>query len=214
MTIFALLKRKFEYLGLAERMDKKIIESSLREYMALPDVEWLKDFFCYETGGYVATHVLKAKDDSRPGIIAEKKACLELAKTGKHILRLPDNVLKLIDEIMIMGKKYRELLKYKNGQQKPRGYPDAYFDGMTWDFKTSTYNNEDSLRQAIKEGRKADNLIFITNEPKHVVKIEIAIERESGRRLGNKTWIELPDVYYLSENQLFALFEKHKKRQI
>lgn len=214
MTIFAFLKRNFESLELAERMDKLLIESSLREYLALPDKDWRKDFFCPETGGYLATHRLKAKDDSRPGIVAEKKACLELAMIGKHILRLPDNVLKWVDEIMVAGKKYRELLKYKEGQQKPRGYPDVYFDGQTWDFKTSSYNNEDSLRQAIKEGRKADNLIFITNEPKQIVKIGIAIERESGRRFDDNTWIELPDVYYLFENQLIALWQKHKKRQI
>ena len=103
------------------------------------------------------THVLKAKDAmKRPGIVVEVEACRMLALLGKRVLRLPENVLDKIDSIFIDGIMYRDLLKFKMGSMKPRGYPDVYFDNQTWDFKTSTFENEDSLRQTIKDGRKAD----------------------------------------------------------
>lgn len=159
------------------------IEQSWLEYQALPAKTWHHNYFCCETGGYVATHVLKAKDKyKRPGIIAEENACLELAKMGKHVLRLPDNVLNLIDEISIDGKKYRELLKFKPGALKPRGYPDAYFDGQTWVFKTSSFGNEDSLRQTIKDARKADNVIFPLATGEKINLLEKVIYRELGSR--------------------------------
>lgn len=185
------------------------IEQSWLEYQALPYGEWRKDFFCFANGGYVATHVLKAKDKhKRPGIIAEENACLELARLGKHVLRLPDNVLKLIDGITIDGKKYLELLKFKPGALKPRGYPDAYFDGQTWDFKAPTYQNVDSLRQQIKESRKADNVIFVMTDPNNIKNVFSAIGRECGRRSCNTTWKELPNVYYLLENKLVEIWKK------
>lgn len=185
------------------------LEQSWLEYQALPSDEWRKEYFCFETVGYVATHVLKAKDKyKRPGIIAEESACIELAKLGKHVLRLPDNVLKLIDVISIDGKKYREILKFKPGALKPRGYPDAYFDGQTWDFKAPTYQNVDSLRQLIKESRKADNVVFVMSDPASIKTVFSATGRECGRRSINTTWKELPDVYCLIENQFIRLWKK------
>ena len=159
----------------------------------------------------MATHIHKEKDDlRRPGIAAEVKACFELAGMGKHVLRLPENIPDLIDKITIAGKPYRKLLKYKQGESNPRGYPDAYFDGQTWDFKLSTSKNEDTLRQLIKDGRKADNVIFISMvdvQYDHSM-IQSAIGREYGRKLKNGTWQELPNVFYYSANQLIALWKK------
>lgn len=87
------------------------IESSRREYDALLADEWRKDYFNEENGGYVATHVYKERDDlRRPGIAAEVKACFELAQLGKHVLRLPENIPELIDDITIDGIPYRKLL--------------------------------------------------------------------------------------------------------
>ena len=60
------------------------IEKSRKEYLVLPDSEWRKDSFDETTGGFVATHILKEKDNlHRTGIVAEVNACFELAKTGK-----------------------------------------------------------------------------------------------------------------------------------
>ena len=188
---------------------KEEIELSRKEYDALPDAEWYKDYFSEETGGFIATHIHKERDDlRRPGIAAEVKACFVLAKQGKHIYRLPENIPKLIDDLTIIGKPYRKLLKYKSGETNPRGYPDAYFEGKTWDFKTSSFKNDDSLRQTIKDGRKADNLILLVHEVKHIEKIQRAIEREVGKRLADDSWTELPNIYCLLGDRLTAVWKK------
>lgn len=185
------------------------IETSRREYEALPSSEWRKDYFCEETGGYVATHVLKAKDVmKRHGIAVEVEACLHLALIGKRILRLPENVYDKIDTIVISGMKYRELLNFKKDAVKPRGYPDVYFDGQTWDFKTSTFENEDSLRQTIKDGRKADNVIFLVGSFSQVEKLEKVIHREIGMRIKDGSWLELPNVFCIHGGQIITVWHK------
>ena len=190
------------------------IESSRREYDALPSSEWRKDYFNEENGGYIATHIYKERDDlRRPGIAAEVRACFLLAKLGKHVLRLPENIPEHIDYLKIAGYPYRMLLKFKPGETKPRGYPDAFFDGQTWDIKTSLFTNDDTLRHRLKEGRKADNVIFIPDRSVKVHQTNIktirsAIGREQGSRIPNGTWTELPDVYYLLPERLIPVWKK------
>lgn len=185
------------------------IEKSEKKYYALPTDEWVKQWFCADSGGFVAAHVKKTVDNmTRNGIAAEVRGCMSLAKMGKHVLRLPENIPNLIDEIFIEGKPYRELLKFRIGETKPRGYPDVYFDGQTWDFKAPTYQNVDSVRQLIKESRKADNVIFVVSNFYDIAAVHSAIGRECGRRKGNVTLNELPNVYYLLENQLTEIWIK------
>lgn len=188
-------------------------DEAWKEYQSLPDDEWRKDHYYQETGGYVATHVLKEQDNTRrPGIVAEVTACYELAATGKHVLRLPENKPELIDAISIAGKPYRELLKFKSNEPLPRGYPDVYFDYQTWDFKTSTYHNVNTIRQLIKDGRKADNVIFIITDEQQIKTIINALERELGNRKRDKSWVFLPDLYSFWNGCLKALWEKKKGR--
>lgn len=188
------------------------IEKARQKFIDLPENEWRKDYFNTTNGGFVATHMLKGKDTiKRPGIAKEVETCLELAKIGKQLLRLPENTLDKIDDIIIDGQKYRKLLKFKQGSNKPKGYPDVYFDGQTWDFKTSTFKNEDSLRQTIKEGRKADGIILILNTPEDSQMIEHAIKSEIGRREKDGSWTELPDIYCWFRGELQEIW--NKKRQ-
>lgn len=190
-------------------LDTFWIEKSKKKYEALPSEEWIKQWFCVTSGGFVAAHVKKTVDNmARSGIAAEVRGCLRLAEMGKHVLRLPENIPNLIDEIFIEGKPYRELLKFKEGKMIPRGYPDVYFDGQTWDFKAPTYQNVDSVRQLIKESRKADNVIFVVSNFDDIAAVHSAIGRECGRRKGNVTLNELPNVYYLLENQLTEIWIK------
>jgi len=187
------------------------IKQSWLEYKALATNDWRRNRFFWKSGGYVAIHRLKTRDNlSIPGIKAEVKACFMLASMGKHVLRLPENIPELIDNTTILGIPFRELLKYKPNESNPRGYPDAYFDEQTWDFKTSTFNNEDSLRQTIKDGRKAQNIIFFSPFflPDHVEAIRTAIGREYGSRVKDDTWKDLPNLYYLSENQMIEVWKK------
>ena len=145
-----------------------------------------------------------------PGIAAEVMACFKLAAMGKHILRLPENIPELIDNIIIDGKTYRQILKFKTEDRKPRGYPDVYFDGQTWDFKTSTFKNDDTLRHRIKDGRKADNVVFLSDDDSDskINAIKAAGGREVGSRITDASWRELPDIYYLFENQLIIIWKK------
>jgi len=88
---------------------------------------------------------------------------------------------------------------------------DVYFDGQTWDFKTSSFKNEDSLRQTIKEGRKADCIILIVNTRADFQMIEKAIKSEIGRRINDGSWLELPNVYGWFQGHLEEVW--NKKRQ-
>ena len=185
------------------------IASARKEYDALPDQEWRKDFFSEETGGFEATHIFKEKDDfRRSGIAAEVKACFDLAKQGKHVLRLPENIPNLIDNITINGTPYRKLLKFKPGETNPRGYPDAYFDSQTWDFKTSEYGKVKSVRKLILDGRKADNVIFILKDGSCLEMIISALDSEIGNCLKNNTLSELPNVFYIFDGKLVAIWVK------
>lgn len=145
---------------------------------------------------------------SRSGIVAEVKGCYALAEMGKHVLRLPENIPNQLDCVLIDGKPYRKLLKYKNGEMKPRGYPDVYFDGQTWDFKAPSYQNVESVRQLIREGRKADNVIFVVSNTSDLTAVVSASGREYGFRKANKTWQDMPNVYYLLDNQLCEVMVK------
>lgn len=185
-----------------------VIEAA-EEWNSIDTTEWNKIVFHSETGGFIATHRLKDIDDiCRFGIAAEVNACDSLAISGKRIFRLPENVLDKIDDIIIDGRKYRNLLKFNNGENKPRGYPDAYFDGQTWDFKAPLYNKVESIRKLIKDGRKADNIIFIIVNEQNIEMIKSALNRELGNQTKWGSWNDLPDIYYLSNGQLFSVWKK------
>lgn len=182
---------------------------SYKEYLTFSEKEWRKDYFDEKTGGYVVTHVLKDDDDlTVPGIKAEANACITLASRGKRVLRLPENVINLIDDIIIAGKKYVDLLKYKTNLKKPRGYPDAFFDGQTWDFKKSEHRNINSIRKLILDGRKADNVVFIIENKGQLDMISEALTREIGSQRKKGQSNELPNVYYLWGRELVCLWGK------
>ena len=126
----------------------------------------------------------------------------------RFISKRHENIPDLIDDVVIDGKPYRALLKFKEGETNPRGYPDVYFDRQTWDFKAPTYQNVESIRQLIKEGRKADNVIFVVSCEDDVLAVTSAIGREYGNRKSSASWQELPDIYYLFDNQLFGIWVK------
>lgn len=186
-----------------------MFEESRKEFDNLPENEWIRQWFCESSGGYIAAHRFKAVDYlARPGIAAEVRGCRILAELGKHVLRLPENIPNLIDTIVIEGKPYRELLKFKIGETHPRGYPDVFFDGQTWDFKTSKYRRIKSIRKLILDGRKADNIIIILTEQYQLEILKEAIHSEVGSRMGDGSWIHIPNVYYMCKMSLVCLWQK------
>lgn len=185
------------------------IESSRNKKLVFSDSEWRRVYSNEATGGFVATHVLKDDDNlTVPGIKAEADACITLANFGKKVFRLPENVFNLIDKITLKGIKYRELLKFKTNRKEPRGYPDVFFDNQTWDFKKSEYRNANSTRKLILDGRKADNVVFIIESRDHLDIISKALTREIGSRGKKERPIELPNVYFLWNNELGWLWKK------
>lgn len=70
------------------------IETSRKEYLALPDEDWRKDYFDETTGGYVATswkRIEEAITKNEPDKIAiEHNMCLTFARKGFHVLHYED----------------------------------------------------------------------------------------------------------------------------
>lgn len=186
-----------------------MFEESKKEYDNLPENEWIKQWFCETSGGYIAAHRFKAVDCmDRPGIVAEVRGCLVLAELGKRVLRLPENIPSQLDIVLIEGKPYRDLLKFKTGEELPRGYPDVYFDGQTWDFKTSKYQRIKSIRKLILDGRKADNIIFVLSEQNQLGILKEAIHSEVGSRVSDGSWIHIPNIYYMFRTNLVCIWQK------
>jgi hypothetical protein len=110
-----------------------------------------------------------------------------------------------------------EMLAKKNGKQVeflPEGWkkqPDVSFDGKTWDIKYIDNANEETIRAAIRDARKADNAIFyFTLENKYLL-LNKAIERETGRFLKGQI-SELPDIYVIDKSGLLKLIWEKTKR--
>ena len=132
-----------------------------------------------------------------------------LAKLGKRIYRLPENVS---DSTLIFGKPYKDLLKYKD-DGKPYGYPDDYFDGQTWDIKSIKSANEDSVREHLRNGRKADNIIFFFNGNVDYNSFKIAIRKEIGFRKGMGKIQTLPNIHLINNKGNLAQFWNKKGEQ-
>jgi hypothetical protein len=89
--------------------------------------------------------------------------------------------------------------------------PDIKFDGKTWDIKYINHANEETIRAAIRDARKADNAIFYFTDENKSVLLNNAIEREVGRFLKGQT-NKIPDIYIIDKNGLLKLLWKKTKR--
>ncbi|MDR3366471.1 MAG: hypothetical protein LBO71_05855 [Prevotellaceae bacterium] len=109
-----------------------------------------------------------------------------------------------------------KLLAKYNGKQVeflPEGgkkSPDIKFDNHTWDIKYINHANEETIRNCIKDARKADGAIFYWNTNEKLNDLNNASNREIGRFLKGQT-SSLPDIYYMDKNGLLKLlWEKQK----
>ena len=188
-----------------------MILEAAEEWNSIDTEEWDRTIFYSESSGFIATHKLKSPDndkDATGGVYGENKVNELLAKAGKRIYRLPENIS---DDTLIFGRPYKDLLKYKeNG--KPYGYPDDYFDGQTWDIKSIKTANEDSVREHFRNGRKADNVIFYFNAKIEFKDFTIAIRKEIGFRKSIGKVLSMPDIYLIN-NGCLTLFWNKKGEQ-
>jgi hypothetical protein len=111
-----------------------IVKEARVKYDAYDSKEWDKAYFDEFSGGYNVYHKDHKFSSTGGGGGAEKIVGKMLAKyNGKQVEFLPEG-----------GKKQ----------------PDVRFDGKTWDIKYIDHANEETIRAAIRDSRKADNAIF------------------------------------------------------
>ncbi|MCC8071905.1 MAG: hypothetical protein LIO90_08915 [Bacteroidales bacterium] len=141
-----------------------------------------------ETGGYVVAHRdhnfahTKPKGAILTGGEAEKEVAKLLAALGKQI--------KLLSERLPQSK-------------KPA---DMEFDGLTWDVKYIPTANEETIRKYIRDGRKADCVIFYAGHKNRKADIASAYHRELGR--ANKQRGGLPKIYFINTEGILEGIKK------
>lgn len=107
------------------------------------------------------------------------------------------------------------LAKY-NGKQVeflPEGFgkgADVGFDGQSWDIKFINDANEATIRTYIKDARKAENAIFYWESNKDKMEeLRSAVIREVGRMRKLNRLSQMPDIYYIDEeNRLRTVWKK------
>lgn len=161
------------------------------------DENWIKEYFNYENGGFNVYHkthqfseeVVKSKESGKVAKLtgggAEKAVGTILAdRHAKQIEFLPEKGHA--------GKK-----------------ADLRFDDATWDIKYIAISNEETIRQAIKDGRKADNVIFYWDGEDRTDALKSATARTIGRYVKLNRLYELPNIYYIDKDgDLVNLFYK------
>ncbi|MDR2928692.1 MAG: hypothetical protein LBV41_10935, partial [Cytophagaceae bacterium] len=87
--------------------------------------------------------------------------------------------------------------------------PDIKFDNQTWDIKLIDNANEETIRNYIKDARKAENAIFYWNRNDKLEDLKNAVGRSIGY-FKNKNKLEaMPNIYYVSkEGVLKSIFVK------
>ena len=145
---------------------------------------WEKAYFDKASGGFNVYHKKHKFSEIGGGGAAEKMVGKLLAKfNGKQVEFLPETW---------------------------RQQPDVSFDGKTWDIKYIDNANEETIRAAIRDARKADNAIFYFENENKSVLLSNAIQREVGRYLRGQTG-RLPDIYGIDRGGfLKLLWEKPK----
>jgi hypothetical protein len=163
----------------------EIIKAAAQKYNSYSS-EWKKAYFDEFSGGYNVYHKDHKFTEIGGGGKAEKIVGKMLAKhNGKQV----------------------EFLSEREWKKQP----DIRFDEKTWDIKYIDNANEETIRAAIRDARKADNAIFYyTDESKYIL-LNNAIEREVGRFLKGQT-NKIPDIYGMDKNGLLKLVWKKQKR--
>ena len=127
------------------RPDTTKIESSRKEYEALPDAEWRKDYFNEENGGYLATswkRIAEAERNSKEMSKFEKehRNCLVFAQSGLRIKHLEDQKVDGTYDILCNGKKgdlkrtagCGNIVKYARYAVKEQGAEIVLFEFNEW----------------------------------------------------------------------------------
>ena len=162
---------------------QKRIDAAIQKYNSYSS-EWEKIFFDKCSGGYNVYHKRHQFASTGGGGEAEKVVGKMLAKyNGKQVEFLPE------------------------GEKKS---PDVFFDNKTWDIKWIDNANETTIRNHIKDARKAENVIFYWNTNEKLIDLTNAANREIGRLIKGQI-SNLPDIYYIDNKGLLKLLWKKQK---
>jgi len=132
---------------------EKYIKEARTKYESYSTDEWTKVVFDVQSGGFNVYHKRHNFSKAGGGGKAEKDVGKILAKIGKQVEFLPE--------------------KDKD--------PDIIFDGQTWDIKYIEAANVQTIRNHIKDARKADNAIFYWEANNKLIELNNAVKREVGR---------------------------------
>ena len=153
------------------------IKEARAKYDAYDADVWIKAYFDEDSGGFNVYHKEHNFTKSGGGGAVEKIVGMLLAKYhGKQIEFLPE------------------------GRRKS---PDIKFDNQTWDIKFIDNANEQTIRNHIKDAKKADNAIFYFTLESQYLTLLSAIKREVGRYMKGQMK-QLPDIYVIDKNGLFS----------
>jgi hypothetical protein len=155
---------------------EEIITNARKAYGAYDEKVWSKAYFDEYSGGYNVYHKNHQFAKKGGGGDAEKEVGVLLAKyNGKQVEFLPERTKKS---------------------------PDVLFDGKTWDIKYIEKASEHTVRDYIRDARKADNAIFYFLDGNKYAVLESAVLRETGRFIKNGRINELPDIYYINNERI------------
>jgi hypothetical protein len=160
------------------------IKTARAKYDAYDTNTWIKAYFDEDSGGFNVYHKEHKFTKACGGSEAEKIV-------GRMLAKYNDKQVEFLPE----------------GKEKSA---DLMFDGHTWDIKYIDKSNEETIRAAIRDCRKAHNAIFyFTQEIKYKLLCN-AITREAGRFLKGQIKT-LPDIYMIDKNGILKLlWEKQK----
>ena len=160
----------------------ELIKAAILKYNSYSN-EWRKAYFDVNSGGFNVYHERHKFSEVGGGGEAEEVVGKILAKQGKQVEFLPEEWQK---------------------------QPDIKFDNQTWDIKFIDKANEETIKGAIRDARKADNAIFYFTQENQYQLLKNATEREVGRFIKGQVKT-LPDIHYLDKNGcLKLLWEKQK----
>jgi hypothetical protein len=162
----------------------ELIKEAKLKYNAHNLEDWKKAYFDERSGGFNVYHKEHQFTSTGGGGEAEKTVGEMLAKLGKQVEFLPETSFKKS--------------------------PDISFDGQTWDIKYIDHANEETVRAAIRNARKADNAIFYFTDESKSVLLNNAITKEAGRFLKEQT-NKMPDIYGIDKNRLLKLIWRKQK---
>ena len=178
-TLSGVSTYKINIVGRAE-----ILKKSLLKYNSYDSQTWEKVYFDKFSGGFNVYHKKHNFAKKGGGGNAEMIVGKMLAKNnGKQV----------------------EFLK----ESSFRKSPDIKFDSKTWDIKLINNANEETIRNYIKDARKAENAIFYWDKNDKLEDLKSAVTRSIGYFKSQSKLDSMPDIYYMSKDGILkSIFVK------